>query len=62
MMGKIFGNIVLGVIFFIVITPVSLVTRFFGRDALMMKKRNVKSYWIDRSPVGPPPESFKNQL
>jgi hypothetical protein len=61
LLGKIISPIVLGLIFFMLITPVSLVTRLFGRDELKMKKRNVESYWVDRSPPGPPSDSFKNQ-
>jgi hypothetical protein len=61
LLGKIISPIVLGLIFFVLITPVSLVTRLFGRDELRMKKRNVESYWVDRSPPGPPSDSFKNQ-
>jgi len=61
LLGKIVSPIVLGTIFFVLITPISLVTRLFGRDELKMKKRNVDSYWTDRSPPGPSSESFKNQ-
>jgi len=61
LLGKIISPIVLGLIFFVLITPVSLVTRLFGRDELKIKKRNVESYWVDRSPPGPPSDSFKNQ-
>lgn len=61
MLGKIISPIVLGIIFFVLITPIALVTRFFGRDELKMKKRSVESYWVDRSPPGPPPNTFKNQ-
>lgn len=61
LLGKIISPIVLGLIFFVLITPVSLVTRLFGRDELKMKKRSVESYWTDRSPPGPPSDSFKNQ-
>jgi hypothetical protein len=60
-LGKIISPIILGLIFFVLITPVSLVTRLFGRDELKMKKRGVESYWVDRSPPGPPSDSFKNQ-
>ncbi len=62
LMGKIVSPIVLGIIFFLVITPVSLVTRISGRDVLFLKKRKVDSYWVDRQPHGPSPESFKNQF
>lgn len=62
LLGKIVSPIVLGVIFFLLITPVSLFTRILGRDALSLKKRQISSYWVDRDPVGPEPESFKNQF
>jgi hypothetical protein len=61
LLGKIVSPIVLGIIFFVLITPTSLITRLFGRDELKMKKRYVESYWVDRSPPGPPPDSFKTQ-
>ena len=61
-LGKFVSPIVLGILFFIVITPVAIVMRIAGRDALMLKKRNVNSYWIDRKPPGPEPESFKEQF
>ena len=62
MLGKVVSPIVLGILFFIVITPVAIGMRLFGRDALLMKKRAVCSYWIDRDPPGPKPESFKDQF
>ncbi len=61
-LGKIVSPIVLGAVFFLLITPVSILTRVFGRDALSLKKREAVSYWIDREPAGPAPESFKNQF
>ena len=61
LLGKIISPIVLGLIFFVLITPVSLVTRLFGRDELKMKKRSVDSYWVDRTPPGHPSNNFKNQ-
>ena len=62
LMGKVVSPIVLGILFFIVITPVAIVTRLFGRDALLLRKRDVNSYWIERNPPGPQPESFKEQF
>lgn len=61
-LGRVISPIVLGAIFFLLITPVSLLTRMFGRDELKLKPRPLESYWIDRSPPGPSPESFKNQF
>lgn len=62
LLGRIVSPIVLGLIFFMLITPVALVTRIFGRDELRLKKRQIASYWINREPSGPAPESFKNQF
>ena len=61
-MGKVVSPIVLGVLFFLVITPVALVMRLVGRDALKIRKQNVNTYWVDRLPPGPEPESFKEQF
>lgn len=63
LLGKIVSPIVLGAIFFLLLTPVSLVTRLFGRDELCLKRKaSQTSYWLDRAPPGPAPESFKNQF
>jgi hypothetical protein len=62
LMGKVVSPIVLGAIFFIIITPVAIVTKLAGRDALKLRKQNVDSHWIDRKPPGPEPESFKEQF
>lgn len=61
-MGKVVSPLVLGVIFFVLITPVALITRLFGRDELRLKKAKVSSYWIGRAPPGPAGDSFKNQF
>ena len=63
LLGKIVSPVVLGAIFFLLLTPVSLVTRLFGRDELRLKRKaSQTSYWLDRAPPGPEPESFKNQF
>ena len=61
LLGKIVSPIVLGIIFFVLITPISLTMRLFGRDEMKMKKRYVASYWVDRSHPGTSSDSFKNQ-
>ena len=61
-LGKIVSPIVLGAMFFLVITPVAIVTRIFGRDELRLRKRSTNSYWVRREPPGPQPESFKRQF
>lgn len=62
LLGKIVNPITLGAIFFLFLTPIALTARIFGRDALQLKKRNQTSYWVERIPNEPPPESFKNQF
>ena len=38
LLGKVISPIVLGIIFFVLITPISLITRLFGRDELKIKR------------------------
>lgn len=60
---KVMNPIVLGLLFFVTIMPIGLVMRAFGKDFLRTKlDRNAKTYWIERSPPGPPPQSMKNQF
>ena len=48
-LGKIISPIILGIIFFLILTPISIITRIFGRDELKLKKINKKSYWVNKS-------------
>ncbi len=61
-LGKVINPIVLGAMFFVLITPIALLTRLFGRDELKIKKSFAHSYWVDRLPPGPQSDSFKNQF
>ncbi len=61
-LGRVVSPIVLGGIFFLLITPVAVFMKLVGRDELHLKKREVRSYWINREPAGPKPESFNNQF
>jgi hypothetical protein len=63
LLAKIVSPIALGILFFLVFTPIGLVMRLAGKDPLRLKADpNVKSYWIDREPPGPPPQSMTNQF
>ena len=62
LMGRVVSPLVLGAIFFLILTPVALVTRLFGRDELRLKRKSVDSYWIDRHHDTTAAESFKNQF
>ena len=60
---KVMNPIVLGLLFFVTIMPIGLIMRAFGKDFLRTKiDRNAKTYWIERTPPGPPPKSMKNQF
>jgi hypothetical protein len=60
---KVMNPLVLGLLFFVTITPIGIVMRLFGKDFLRLRlDRSAKSYWIERTPPGPPPQSMKNQF
>ena len=61
LLGAVVSPLVLGIIFFGLITPVALVARIFGRDELKMKSRQLKTYWIARED-SIEPNSFKDQF
>jgi hypothetical protein len=61
-LGKIVSPIVLGIIFFGILTPISIVTRLFGRDELQLKRCAGNSYWTARASLGSAAETFKNQF
>ena len=55
--------IILGVMFFGVLTPFGLVMRACGKDLLRLKRDPAAaSYWIERDPPGPAAESLKDQF
>ena len=48
-LGKVIAPIVMAVVYFLILTPISLLVRLFGKDLIGMKfNNNVKSYWIKR--------------
>lgn len=49
---KFLSSIALGLVFFVVLTPLGLIARLFGRDLLGLKPRAKKSYWIERKSSG----------
>ena len=59
LLGGIMSPIVMGLVFFIVVTPTSLIMRMLGKNLLGLKKDNKKSYWVERSPLK---SKMKNQF
>jgi len=63
LLHKIVSPLVLGIMFFLVITPMGVLMRAFGKDLLRLKlDRQLASYWIERTPPGPLPESLRDQF
>ena len=48
-LGKIVSPIILGIIFFLVVTPTGLLLRLFGKDVINLKYNNNNSYWIKKT-------------
>jgi hypothetical protein len=62
-LNRVVSPVVLGVMFFCVFTPVGAVMRRLGRDPMKRKFDPAsRSYWIDRTPPGPAPESLREQF
>ena len=58
-LGKIISPLVMGIIFFLVVTPIGLVMRLFGKDLLNLRYNLNKSYWIEKDG---PKSKMKNQF
>lgn len=60
---KFVNPLVMGLLFFTTVTPIGLLMRATGKDPLNRSfDKNAKSYWIERDPPGPEPQSMKNQF
>jgi hypothetical protein len=61
-MGFVMTRVLLGAFFFIVLTPVGLVKRLFGKDSMETSFRDGKpTYWIDKAPVEATLERYEKQ-
>jgi hypothetical protein len=58
-LGKIISPIVMGIVFFIVVTPIGLLMRLLKKDLLNLKFTNEHSYWIEKND---PKSKMKNQF
>jgi len=61
LLGSIISPIVLGLIFFVLITPYGLIMRLFGRDELRLKVNRHVSHWKPRDQAAPVTD-FKQQF
>ena len=58
-LGKIISPMVMGLIFFFVVTPIGILMRILKKDLLNLKLNNNKSYWIEKNE---PKSKMKNQF
>ena len=49
LLGNVIAPIVMGIIFFLIVTPTSIIMKILGKDILNLKKNNNNSYWIEKS-------------
>ena len=58
-LGKIISPMIMGIIFFLVVTPTGLIMRLLGKDILNLKYNKNQSYWIEKNG---PKSKMKNQF
>ena len=60
LLGKMISPLIMGIIFFLIITPIGVIMRVFGKDILSLKyNKKDKSYWIEKNG---PKSKMKNQF
>ena len=59
-LGAIVAPIVMGIVFFLVVTPIGIIMKIIGSDLLNKKiNKNSKTYWLDRKK---PSNTMKRQF
>ena len=58
-LGKVISPLVMGIIFFLVVTPIGLLMRFLNKDLLNLRFNNNDSYWIEKTETK---SKMKNQF
>ena len=63
LLNSITNPLLMGLLFYGIITPFGLIMRLLGKDLLRLRfDPSAESYWIERVPPGPAPETIKNQF
>lgn len=63
LMYKVVNPLTMAMLYVTTIVPIGLILQMLGKDPLRLKiDKSASSYWIDREPPGPEPESMKNQF
>lgn len=61
-LGHVLNPIVLGALYFLVLTPVALITKLFGRDELMLNKSDQTTYWLVKDQTLKNSQSYRDQF
>ena len=59
LLSSFISPVVMGIVFFGIVTPTSLIMKVLGKNLLNLKKGNKKTYWIERSKIE---SKMKNQF
>ncbi len=60
---KVMSPLVMGLLFYLTVTPIALIMRMVGKDPLNRQfDARAKSYWVEREPPGPAPETMRQQF
>ena len=59
LLGKFISPLIMGIIFFLVVTPIGIGMRLFKKDLLNLKYNKKETYWIDKTG---PKSKMKNQF
>lgn len=63
LLHRIVSPVVLGLLFFLTVTPVALIMRVLGKDPLRLRMEpDASTYWIERTPPGPDPATMPKQF
>jgi hypothetical protein len=62
LLHRIVGPLVMGMIYFLCVTPTGLIMRLRRKNLLWLKRPPVKSYWIPRDELPPGAQSMRNQF
>jgi len=63
LLGRVVSPVVTGLVFFLVVTPIAVLFRLTKKDPLRLASNaGPSTYWIEREPPGPTPESMRNQF
>jgi hypothetical protein len=63
LLHKIVNPMIMGLVFFLTVTPTALIMRALGKDPLRRRlDKEATTYWIDRDPPGPDPDSMPRQF